>query len=96
MVPLLILIPLVSVMVLNLPSRSLMKRIIFPFSLVLFFSQTMLIGLASASFWDKRIYLVDYFFRFNLIVDNLSRVMLLCIGLVLFIALRRRFHDERR
>ncbi len=87
MVPLLILIPLVSVMVLNLPSRSFMRRIIFPFSLILFFAQTMLIALASASFWDKRIYLIDYFFRFNLIVDNLSRVMLLCIGLVLFIAL---------
>jgi multicomponent Na+:H+ antiporter subunit D len=74
-------------MVLNLPSRSFMKRIIFPFSLILFFAQTMLIALASASFWNKRIYLIDYFFRFNLIVDNLSRVMLLCIGLVLFIAL---------
>jgi len=80
MFSLLIFAPLLTVMILNLPFGKLMRRAAFWACLVIFIAQILmaLLPLSGA--------LVPLF-KFNLIVDDLSRVVLFCIGTVLFAAL---------
>ena len=80
MFSLLILIPLLSIIILNLPFQRLMKKAAFYICLSLFVAQVLWVLLpVSAAF--------EPIFKFNLIIDDLSRVVLFCIGTVLFAAL---------
>jgi len=80
MFSLLILIPLLSVMILNLPFKRLMRKAAFFLCLAIFVTQVLWVILpVSASF--------EPIFHFNLIIDDLSRIVLFCIGIVLFAAL---------
>jgi len=83
----LIVIPLLSVILLNLPFRDLMKRAAFGLALALFVSQIGLVILAPADAWGRSLGVFGTFLKFDLTVDNLSSVMLLCIGIVLSISL---------
>ena len=84
---LLILVPFLSVIILNLPFKTLMKRLAFWFCLLLTLAQIFLVIFADKGFWLKNIGIIGTFFNFNLAVDNLTLLMLLCIGIVLFITL---------
>lgn len=83
----LIVIPLLSVIILNLPFRDLMKKTAFWLALALFISQICLIIFAPADVWSQNLGVFGTFLKFNLTVDTLASVMLLCIGIVLFISL---------
>jgi proton-translocating NADH-quinone oxidoreductase chain N len=75
MFSLLILMPLLSVIILNLPFRRTMVRAAFWVCLALFAAQIAWIILpVSAAF--------EPVFKLNLIIDDLSRVVLFCIGIV--------------
>ena len=82
MTSLLILIPLFSVMVLNLPSRTKMRRFAFWLSLVLAVLQVCLTAFFGTDLWNSPLDIYGSFFGFNLAVDSLSRVMLFSIGIV--------------
>jgi multicomponent Na+:H+ antiporter subunit D len=67
--------PLLSVIILNLPFKKFMSRAAFWVCLALFVAQILWIILpVSAAF--------EPVFKFNLIIDDLSRVVLFCIGMV--------------
>ncbi len=75
----LILIPLFAVILMNLPFR-VVRRSAFWFGLVLFVGQIYI-----SIFPPEGV--ACYLFKFSLIVDELSRVVLFCVGIVLFTAL---------
>lgn len=80
MFSLLILIPLFSVILLNMPLGTLTRKIAFWVCLALFIIQVLwVLTPVSAAF--------EPVFKFNLMIDDLSRTVLFCIGLVLFAAL---------
>ena len=83
----LIIIPLLCLFILNLPFRNLMKRAAFWLALGLFISQIGLIIFAPADMWSRNLGAFGTFLKFNLTVDALASVMLLCIGIVLSISL---------
>lgn len=90
MFSLLILIPLVSLIILNLPFGRAMRKLAFWLCLILFLAQMCLALVPS-------IQDISMILRFNLIVDELSRVVLFCIGLVSAVALlagEYMFKDE--
>lgn len=82
MLSLIIMIPLFGIMLLNIPVKNVMKRLAFWFATALFLSQ---IGLAVfhqqtiGAFGAK---IMDPFLHVLLSTDNLSFVMLICIGTV--------------
>lgn len=83
----LILLPFFSVVILNLPFRRLMKRAAFWLCLAVVLIQ---IGLTVFSALYPGINDPDIcgsFLRFDFTIDNLSRVLLFCIGIVVFSAL---------
>jgi len=80
MFSLLILIPLLSVIILNLSFGRLMRKTAFSLCLALFVVQILLVLLPISGGFEP-------IFKFNLIVDDLSRVVLFCIGIVLSSAL---------
>jgi multicomponent Na+:H+ antiporter subunit D len=81
---LLILAPLAGLILLNLPIGPL-RRLALPLALAMTAAQCALVVGASC-FWRGGGWL-DNFFTFNLAVDNLSKVLLLSIGIVLFSSL---------
>jgi multicomponent Na+:H+ antiporter subunit D len=92
MFSLLILIPLFSVIILNLPFKRLMRKSAFWVCLAIFIAQVLWVLLPISAAFEP-------IFKFNLIVDDLSRVVLFCIGTVLFAALFTGEHvitDEDR
>lgn len=90
MFSLLILIPLFSLIILNLPFGRAMRKLAFWLCLVLFLAQACLVLVPS-------IQDISMILRFSLIVDELSRVVLFCVGLVSAVALlagEYMFKDE--
>jgi multicomponent Na+:H+ antiporter subunit D len=86
-------------MVLNLPSRTMMRRFAFYLSLILAASQVCLAAFFGTDFWNSSLDIYGSFFRFNLAVDPLSRVMLLSIGIVVLAAIlvsRQMIEDENQ
>jgi multicomponent Na+:H+ antiporter subunit D len=88
--------PLIVLMILNLPFRSFMKRMVFIVGLSLALIQAVLAVLAIFGFWDIYSIPVSPMLRFNIGVDNLSLLLLLCNGIVVFITLlvSRSFIEE--
>ena len=86
-------------MVLNLPSRTMMRRFAFWLSLILVASQVCLAAFFGTDFWSSGLDIYGSFFRFNLAVDPLSRIMLFSVGIVVLTAIlvgRRVIEDENQ
>lgn len=95
---LLILIPLIGIVILNLPLKDLMRRFAFWFALILFITQILLAINHHPIFWHNELHQIDSFFKVDFSLDNLSFIMLLCIGIVSISALlvaRHTIHDEK-
>lgn len=80
----LILIPFFSVILLNLPAKNLMQRFAFWLALILSAAQ-IYFAICPEGFHGLEV--LSSIFEFNLAMDNLSRVLLLCIGIVLFVTI---------
>ncbi len=87
MLSLFITIPLAAVLFLNLPFRALMKRLVFSLGIALTLAQTVLSVLAILGIWDVRSVPVSPLFKFNIAVDSLSLLLLLCTGIVLLVTI---------
>ena len=87
MASLLILVPLLGIMVLNLPLGNLMRRAAFTFAFGLFLIQIALSIFHYPGFWAANLHTLDRFFNFNFAVDHLSFIVLLSIGIVSLTAL---------
>lgn len=95
---LLILIPLLGVIILNLPIKDLMRKIAFWFALGLFVIDILLAIYHYPPFLHGEFEQIDLFFKVNLSLDHLSFIMLLCIGIVSIASLlvaRHTVHDDR-
>lgn len=95
---LLILIPLIGIVILNLPFKHVMKRFAFWFALILFVMQILLAISHHPIFWRSEFNHMDTFFKADFSLDQLSFIMLLCIGIVSISALlvaRHTIHDEK-
>ncbi len=82
MISLFILAPLISVIILNLPSKKIMHKVIFWLGLVLCLAQ---IHSAIVLYLNTPDMDLGSFFKLDLFVDNLSVVLLISIGLVLLV-----------
>lgn len=83
----LILLPFISVMVLNLPLRKAMRELAFWLALLLAALQTSWTFLPVVSGWYQHLDQIFSLLKLNFSVDNLSRVMLFCIGIIVFVTL---------
>ena len=77
-----ILIPIVGLIILNLPFRDMMKRLAFWFAFALFCLQIFLALFHRAGFWSSQFEMMDSFFNVLFSVDYLTFLMLLSIGIV--------------
>ena len=84
---LLILIPLLGLIILNLPAGNIMKRFAFLFAMALFLVQIFIAVFQHVTFWNNRFEVFDTFFKVNFYVDHLSFIMMLSIGIVALAAL---------
>ena len=87
MCALLVLVPFFSILLLNLPFRSLNKRLAFAVAAILFLLQVASVFLPDSSFWNVNQSAFGSIFRFELSADILSKVVLFCVGIVSFAAL---------
>ena len=96
---LLILLPLIGVIVLNLPLGSIMKKAAFSFAFGLFLIQIALAIFHYPGLWAGQLNAVDTFFKVTFAVDHLSFIVLLSIGIVSLTALvvgRHTIADENQ
>ncbi|MDO8535718.1 MAG: proton-conducting transporter membrane subunit, partial [Candidatus Omnitrophota bacterium] len=77
-----ILIPIVGLIILNLPFRDIMKRLAFWFAFALFCTQIFMALFNRAGFWSSQFEMMDSFFNVPFSVDYLTFLMLLSIGIV--------------
>lgn len=82
----LILLPFLGVMVLNLPFRALMRKAAFGLTLFIIALQICSVVLPAIYPWST-LDAFGLFLKLNFAVDNLSRVLLMCIAIVSFAAL---------
>ncbi|MCX5714159.1 MAG: proton-conducting transporter membrane subunit [Candidatus Omnitrophica bacterium] len=82
----LILLPVIGVMVLNLPLGAFMKKAAFWLCLFIVSVQLCVVVFPALCFWSNWLDILGVFLKFNFSVDNLSRVLLFCIGMVVFAA----------
>ncbi|MCX5678173.1 MAG: proton-conducting transporter membrane subunit [Candidatus Omnitrophica bacterium] len=95
---LLILMPLIGIVILNLPLKDIMRKFAFWFALILFVSQILLAISHHPIFWRNEFSHIDSFFKADYSLDQLSFIMLLCIGIVSISTLlvaRNTIHDEK-
>lgn len=83
---LLILVPLIGIILLNLP-LGFLKRLAFPFAMALSLAQAGLVLFAPPDLWNRVLVNFGGFGNFHLAVDSLSIVLLLSIAIVLFATL---------
>jgi multicomponent Na+:H+ antiporter subunit D len=79
---LLILLPLLGVIILNLPLGNIMRRLAFAFAFGLFIIEIALAIFHYPGLWVNNLQAVDTFFKVNFAVDHLSFIILLSIGIV--------------
>ena len=79
---LLILLPLLGIIVLNLPLGNIMRRAAFSFAFCLFLIQIALAVFHYPGLWTNQLNAVDTFFKVTFSVDHLSFIVLLSIGIV--------------
>ncbi|MCX5751872.1 MAG: proton-conducting transporter membrane subunit [Candidatus Saganbacteria bacterium] len=97
MAALLILVPLLGLLILNLPVKQVMRKAAFPFACLIFIIQITIAVLESPHLFMIPINLLNPFFQVDFSLDYLSFVMLLCIGIVSLSSLivaRYTIHNE--
>ncbi|MFC1501480.1 proton-conducting transporter membrane subunit [Elusimicrobiota bacterium] len=77
----LVLLPLLTIIILNLPFKSLLKKIAFYAASLLMLGQIYL-AIFGAECWTRKCVITENLFSLNFSVDNLTQVMLLLIGIV--------------
>lgn len=82
---LLITVPFCCVIILNVLFKTVVKRAALWFGIALSASQVCFVVFNTFYSKNKSIDIISPFFKFNFMVDSLSRVMLICIGIVLFV-----------
>jgi multicomponent Na+:H+ antiporter subunit D len=87
MCPLLILAPFFSIIILNLLPKGINYRLGFFSTLALSLLQMFTVFFPGCAFWQINQGIFGNIFKFNFFIDNLTLVMLFCIGLVVFITL---------
>ena len=85
MLALLILVPLAILVLVNAP-LNFMRKLAWPLAVALAAVQSLAIVLCPVAFWAAATH-IENFFVFRLLMDPLSRVLLLSIGIVVFVAL---------
>ena len=94
-----VLLPFLGAIVLNLPVRALMQKVAFGFCLFIAVLQMCLVVFPKYLLAGNGLDVLGTFLKFNFSVDFLSRVLLFCIGLVLFCTLlvqRYRTKNEKQ
>jgi len=91
-----IIVPLLALLILNLPPRDLMKRIVFSVGLLLCFVQTIFLTLGVMGTWNVLSIPTSQMFQLNIAIDNLSLLLLICNSVVIFITIlvSRDFFSE--
>lgn len=74
--------PILGIIILNLPFRDIMKRAAFWFAFILFSLQILLAMFHPLGFWSAQFEAIDSFFHVLISVDHLTFLMLLSIGIV--------------
>ncbi len=95
---LLILIPLLGIVILNLPLKKLMTRIVFWFALCLFTMQILVAINHNHLLFQSQVDQIDSFLKISSSPDHLSFIILLCIGIVSIASLlvaRHTIYDEK-
>ncbi len=95
---LLILVPLIGVILLNLTARKPAIKFAFWFALFIFVSQILLAVHRGPVLWNVELKQLDTFFKVNLSMDQISFIMLMCIGIVSIASLlvaRHTIYDEK-
>ena len=87
MFSLLILAPLFSVILLNIPLTGIRKKAAFWLALAMFVAQIIISIFPVFQFFASRIDIYGTFLKFNFFVDGLTLVLLFCIGLILLVTL---------
>jgi multicomponent Na+:H+ antiporter subunit D len=87
LIALLILVPFLSIILLNLPLENITKKIAFWWVLALAILQVIMVLFPNAGFWFNTMGTFSTILRLDLWVDNLTLVMLLSIGIVLLATL---------
>ena len=83
----LVLVPFLSILILNLPFRQVGRKLVFGVAAILFVLQMGLVFVPDAYFWNINNSPWASILHFELAADILSKVVLFCIGLVSFVAL---------
>ncbi|MCX5686419.1 MAG: proton-conducting transporter membrane subunit [Candidatus Omnitrophica bacterium] len=78
----LILVPLFGIIGLNMLPRNVARRAAFWFAAAVFTAEILLAIVHQPAFWTEALVRFDSFFRLKFSVDSLSRIMLICIGVV--------------
>ena len=99
MVSLLILVPFFTLVILNFLFKYPGRRIAFWLGLLFSLAQVELSLLPGSHFWSDKAFVLNDVFKFIFLVDNLTRLMLLSIGVVMavgFIVSRHIVEDESK
>ena len=99
MTPLLVLIPFFSLLILSLPFKNLMNKAGFWWVALLSLAQVVLAAFHPAWFWDGKLNIWMLLFPFNSLVDSLTLIMVISIGIIVFISLfvaRATLPDDRQ
>jgi multicomponent Na+:H+ antiporter subunit D len=94
---LIILIPLLGLIVLNLPIGNFLRRGAFWFAIAIFSAQVLLAVFHHSLAWTGKLPPVDALFKVGFTIDHLTFIMFICIGLVSFSSLlvaRHAMGDE--
>jgi len=95
----LVLAPFFCVLLLNMFFRGVMKKLAFGLALLLSLTQIVFAIFPQTYNWAKFTYIFSNFFKFDFVADNISRVLLLCIGIVLSVTVilaRGMIKEEER
>ena len=95
---LLILIPLLGIVILNLPFKALMRKLAFWFALCLFMMQVFLAINHNHLLFQSEAGQIDSFLKVSFYLDHLSFIVLLCIGIVSTVSLlvaQATVHDDK-
>jgi proton-translocating NADH-quinone oxidoreductase chain N len=85
MLSLFLLLPLLGVIILNLPAKRTVRRAALWYALFLSIGQVFVVLFHPAGFWERPDFW-GHFFELRLSADNISLVLLLSIGIVTFVA----------
>ncbi len=83
----LILVPFLSLIILNLPFKGIMRKISFGWTVLLLLLQIFLTAINPSTLWNAASDPLATFFAFELSIDALSRLLLLSIGIVVLTSL---------